>query len=220
MLVLLKILRKIKHAVAPLFTSTSSIKYWEKRAKQYGARSVIHLGHSEEELAAITQKQQNILFPLLQKELKGDEKLLLDLGCGPGRFTHDLAVLCHCQAVGIDPIQHLLDIAPASPLVNYNLMKEGIIPLDDNSVNITWICLVLGSVTNMTVLEKTVSEVLRVTKPGGLVFLVEKTSEDLSNYKTKTVAFYESSFKVFNLRKIEEYQDLEDCNSIFIGRKP
>lgn len=220
MSVILNILRKIKRKLAPYFTSTSSIKYWEKRAKQYGARSVIHLGHTEEEMTAVTQKQQDILFPLLQRELKGNEQLLLDLGCGPGRFTHDLAVVANCKAVGIDPIQHLLDIAPPSPLVSYNLMKEGIIPLDDDSVDVTWICLVLGSVTNKNVLDKTVSEVFRVTKPGGLVFLVEKTSEDRSNYKTKSTAFYESLFDVFNLRKVDEYKDLEDLNSIFAGRKP
>ena len=40
---------------------------------------------------AIKQKQKSILYPLFQKQLSGNEKLIVDFGCGTGRFTPDPA---------------------------------------------------------------------------------------------------------------------------------
>lgn len=88
-----------------------SIRYWEKRAKKYGARSVLNIGHSKEEIDAVTNMQKQILYPLFKGLLNGQEKVVLDFGCGTGRFTRDLGALIQGMAIGIDPIDHLLSIA-------------------------------------------------------------------------------------------------------------
>lgn len=69
----------------------STIEYWEQRARQYGRRSVIDIRHSEDELETVTKMQKKKIFPHLKRYLKGDEKLILDFGCGHGRFVSDLA---------------------------------------------------------------------------------------------------------------------------------
>jgi len=68
----------------------------------------------------------------------------LILVVGPGRFTVDLASLIKGKAIGVDPIKHLLDLAPRNQDVEYRLMSETAIPLEADSIDIVWICLVLG----------------------------------------------------------------------------
>ena len=211
------LLRKIK---SRFFSKKykSQIEYWNERAKNYGVRSVIHLGHSEEELEKITQFQKDFLLPKLKEVLTGNENIVLDFGCGPGRFSEALAKLTECKVVAIDPIKHLIELAPPAAGVEYKVMLEGNIPMENDSVDVVWICLVFGSITDNNVLQQTVAEIKRVLKQGGLIFMVEKTSEDLSNFQTKSVTFYKKMFDFVKLDKIDEYTDIEDCNTVFLGR--
>ncbi len=55
--------------------------------------------HSEEEVAAHTCFQKDRLFPVLRDQLTGGERTILDFGCGPGRFTPDLAQMIDGKAV-------------------------------------------------------------------------------------------------------------------------
>jgi hypothetical protein len=59
----------------------------------------------------------------------------------------------------------------------------------------------------------------RILKNKGTLFLVEKTSQDLSNKQTKNVDFYEKKFDFVNLKKVADYKDINDCNSVFVGVK-
>ncbi|HET8533263.1 MAG TPA: class I SAM-dependent methyltransferase, partial [Methylomirabilota bacterium] len=142
----------------------------------HGIRAVLNLGHGPDEMARVTEMQRRELLPLLRSRLRGDERLALDFGCGPGRFTGDLADITRARVVGIDPIPRLLELAPRHPSVEYRVMSEGHIPLDSSSVDLVWICLVLGGIHGST-LGDTIAEVRRVLRPGGLVFLVENTNE-------------------------------------------
>ncbi|NJL58326.1 MAG: class I SAM-dependent methyltransferase [Desulfobacteraceae bacterium] len=108
--------------------------------------------------------------------LIGNEKVILDFGCGTGRFTPDLAKIINGKAIGIDPIRYLIDMAPKIINVEYLLCKEGQIPLPENSVDVVWSCLVLGGINGKS-LNKSIEEIDRVLKTGGLLFIVENTSE-------------------------------------------
>ncbi|NEO43867.1 MAG: methyltransferase domain-containing protein [Moorea sp. SIO4A3] len=140
-----------------------AMEYWKQRAKKYGKRSVLNIGHSNAEFEAVTEKQKREILPYLRQSLKGDEKLIIDFGCGPGRFTIDLASTIGGKAIGVDPIEALLEIAPKDKTVEYKLMQEGQIPLPDNSVDVVWVCLVLCCIKS-TVLQSTIEEILRVLK--------------------------------------------------------
>ena len=56
----------------------SVIEYWEQRAKFYGSRAVLNIGHSEAEMNAVTERQKSIIFPLLKPYLNENIKIV---GC-------------------------------------------------------------------------------------------------------------------------------------------
>src|SRR5262245_63204971 len=122
------------------------LPYWERRARDFGPRSVLNLGHPASEFHAVTEAQKRELFPYLTRLLRGDEKLVVDFGCGPGRFTRDLAALTGGRAVGLDIVRAYLDAAPEDPRVDYQPMREGAIDLPDGCADVVWVCLVLGGI--------------------------------------------------------------------------
>ncbi|MGZ3752871.1 MAG: class I SAM-dependent methyltransferase [Mucilaginibacter sp.] len=198
----------------------SPIKYWEERAKQYGERSVLNLSHSAEEMKAVKDLQITTLFPLLKKQLTGTEKTLLDFGCGPGRFDTELAELTGCTVTAADPIEYLLQLAPADPRVSYKKISNGRIPAEDESFDIIWICLVLGGIVTEKTLHHTIKELSRVAKKNSLLFLVENTTEqkDIMTWKYRSKQAYIDLFKQFNLIHLADYDDAGERNSVFAGR--
>jgi len=194
---------------------------WRKRAKEYGPRAVLNIGHSDEEIEAVTEMQKEKIFPFLKQELTGCEKAILDLGCGPGRFTPDLAELIQGKAIGVDPIQHFLDMAPKHEDVEYRPIKKSTIPADPESVDVVWICLVLGGIIKTRVLRSIVSEVDRVLKPAGLLVLTENTTDgkDGDYWKFRSVAQYQAMFDSAELKHCTDYYDLGERISVMMGRK-
>src|SRR5438552_4166163 len=60
--------------------------------------------------------------------------LIIDLGCGTGRFSDLLATHFGCQVIGIDPSRKMIDQArhkPASGNVNYRQGPAEAMPLPD-----------------------------------------------------------------------------------------
>jgi ubiquinone/menaquinone biosynthesis C-methylase UbiE len=151
----------------------STIDYWEKRARRHGKLSVLNLGHTEKEFDKVTEMQKRILLPILKRQLSGNEKVILDFGCGPGRFTPDLADIIHGQAIGVDPIKKLLELALIKENVEYRLMKNDSVPLENASVDVAWICLTLGGLTHEKEILNAISEISRVIKNEGMLNLVE-----------------------------------------------
>lgn len=198
-----------------------SSAYWERRARRHGRRSVLNIAHRDEEYEAITAWQKSTLFPLLKAQLNGSERLVLDFGCGPGRFTPGLADLVGGRAIGMDPIAALLELAPADPRVEYKLLRHGRIPLPDRSVDVLWICLVLGVIRGRK-LRDTLRELRRVVAPGGLVFLVENTTAkpSLKQIEFRSVAEYAKLVDFAQLQHLHDYEDLGETISVLAGRVP
>jgi ubiquinone/menaquinone biosynthesis C-methylase UbiE len=197
-----------------------SIAMWRERAEVLSARAVFNAGHSDAELADVTEMQRRELYPRLRTLLNGQEKLTLDFGCGTGRFSRDLADMLGGQVVAIDPVQRLLDLAPPHPRVEYRLMRAGRIPLADGVADLIWICLVLGGVPE-DLFDQTVRELDRVLKPGGLVFMVENTTDGKGSsfWKFRSVADYQRVLPNVPLSHLGDYTDLAERISIFGGRK-
>ena len=198
----------------------SGVKYWEKRVERYGARSVLNLGHSESEYQKVTEKQKAEIYPYFRKMLNGNEQVVLDFGCGPGRFTGDLAAMIRGKAIGIDPVQRLLLLAEMAENVEFRTMMQGVIPIADNSADAVWVCLVLGGI-EASILTHTVKEIVRVLKAGGLLFLVENTSDKSSgsHWKFRTCNEYMEMFPLIHLVHLHDYDDLGERISIIAGRK-
>lgn len=198
------------------------ITYWENRANRLGARAVVNLGHPEERLDSVTQHQTDILMPLLRKRLEGSESLVIDYGCGPGRFTLQLHETTGARVVGVDPIQSLLDLAPRAQGVEYRRIEGGRIPADTHSADVVFICLVLGGVVPGRDLRQALREIERVVRPGGLVFLVENTSDrpNAAHWHFRAVEDYRQMFPFAPLTHLRDYDDLGETISVLAGRVP
>ncbi len=214
------LLKRFVRLIKPRRNSLRGIDYWRQRAAQYGKRSVLNINHTEEEYDRVTDTQKQEIFPHFISSLKGSERVVLDLGCGPGRFTHELARLVGGRAIGVDPIDDLLALAPRSNRVEYKPMVEGTIPLADNSMDVVWSSLVLGGLNGDLIL-RTVEEVWRVLKDGGLLFLVENTSckPDSAHWAYRSVDQYQALFPLAALAHLHDYFDLDERISILSGRK-
>jgi SAM-dependent methyltransferase len=211
---------RLRHRSPSQPSNEAGLAYWEIRAQTYGARAVVNLRHREDELEAITRRQLDEILPHLVRCLRGDERIVLDFGCGPGRFTAHLAEAIHGRAIGVDPIQTLIDLAPRGPGVQYLVSDGHFIPLSDASVDVVWICLVLGGLPDAR-LPETVLELERVLRPGGLLFLVENTSakENCPHWFFRPVGWYSRLLRFAPLSHLHDYDDLGECISIMAGRK-
>jgi SAM-dependent methyltransferase len=193
--------------------------YWEQRARRYGRRAVFNLAHRDEELDAVTELQRAVIFPALTPLLDGSEKVALDFGCGSGRFTADLAQLIHGSAVGVDPTRELLSLGQTSPGVQFMDMPGGGIPLPDGAADMIFVCLVLGGLRGAD-LDNAVREIGRVLRPGGLLALIENTSElpDAPHWVFRSVEQYQRILGFVSLRHLTDYQDAGERISMMAGR--
>lgn len=219
-----QIKRKITRTVKRFFGANqrfSELDYWRNRARKFGDKAVFNAKHSDEELQQITELQKRILIPILKSSLTGEEGTLLDFGCGTGRFSEDLARTIGGRVVAVDPIQELLERAPHSPMVEYRVMQDHRIPLSDCSVEVVWICLVLGGIVAPVRLKKSVEEIRRVISPGGLLMLIENTSMERTgpaHWRFRSVDEYKRIFDFVDLDKKGEYKDFSETISVMLGR--
>ncbi|MEW5799924.1 MAG: class I SAM-dependent methyltransferase [Bacteroidota bacterium] len=208
------------NAIKILPASARTYTYWKIRSREFGRMSVLNLSHSSDEYEAVTTAQKNEIFPVLKKYLRKSDTICLDFGCGPGRFTADLAVLMNGTCIGVDPISELIHLAPKNDRVSYKVMHKGRIPLDQESVDVIWCCLVLGGIPE-SLLSTTVHEMLRVLRGGGLMILIENTSAKHSGdyWMFRSAEFYRTLFPDVDLQPVHSYTDCGETISVIIGRK-
>lgn len=192
---------------------------WEHRAEKLGAYAVINIEHPPEEFDRVTRQQKEILFPVLQTQLNSSERTILDFGCGPGRFTPDLAHLIHGKATGVDVTQKLLQLAPPSADVEY-LHSTDFFATNTRKFDAIWVCLVLGGIPTPA-LQAMAPRMADALATNGLFFLVECTADQPAegSWRVRTVEDYLKLFPTIALQKVAEYYDANQQVSIFAGRK-
>ncbi|HEX6791343.1 MAG TPA: class I SAM-dependent methyltransferase [Candidatus Krumholzibacteria bacterium] len=215
-----KVRNRVRRVLRWLGLRPSARQYWQTRALTHGVRSVLDLRHTDTEVDEVTARQVALLFPLLRGCLGPDDRRLLDFGCGPGRFTPLLANLVGGTAVGVDPVERYVDMAPRAPNVEYRALRRGI-DAADGSFDVVWICVVLGGIVGRRELKRTAREIERVLRPGGLLFLVENTSETRDGYywKYRSVDDYRRLFPSVALAPVSEYVDIDQRISVLAGRR-
>lgn len=103
------------------------------------------------------------------------DKLVLDAGCGSGKFSATIARLGAKKVIGLDLGEKGIEFAraqsqkrPEGERLDYRVGSLLDIPLDDESVDIVWSN---GVVHHTSDYEKCIEEFARVLKPGGKCFL-------------------------------------------------
>ncbi len=215
----LKIKRRAVDFIMRRDVELSGIEYWRYRTKKYGRFAVFNLDRSESEMDEVTARQKAEIFPIFRSALRGDEALLLDLGCGAGRFTADLAEIVKGKAIGVDPIEELLNMAPRTDKTEYIPMQEGIIPLRESYVDIVWVYGVLGCIRDEA-LAGTISEIDRVLKERGLLFLIEGVDgRGSKSYEVRGFDEYKKMLHFAPLSYLHDYYDCKTKFAVMAGRK-
>ena len=114
--------------------------------------------------------------------VEGSLDLILDLGCGTGRFTEALAAQFGAQVIGLDPSAKMLHQAKAKrneKRVTYLRGGGEAIPLPDGSVDLVFISMVFHHFTNPRAAAR---ECRRVLRSGGTIFLRGGSCENISSY--------------------------------------
>lgn len=109
------------------------------------------------------------VFTFLKSLLKTKKPLILDLGCGTGISTRQLAKVG--SVIGCDPDLRMLEAAKKMGNQRYEVGSANKLPFDDS---------MFDAVTAFSAFHwfddrKSIAEIKRVLKPGGLIFIVNKT---------------------------------------------
>jgi ubiquinone/menaquinone biosynthesis C-methylase UbiE len=111
------------------------------------------------------------VFTFLKKMLPAKKSVILDLGCGTGISTRQLARLG--KVIGCDPDSRMLRAARAHPTVNQETYVRGAaekLPFKNSSVDVVTALSAFHWFDN----RKSLAEIKRVLKPGGIFFTVSK----------------------------------------------
>ena len=120
------------------------------------------------ELQALETAEERL--PLYIEVGLKDAKLILDVGCGSGIVTRDIARLTKGKIVGVDGSEDMINVAKdiLKDFKNVELRVGNAekLPFEDNTFNLVTCNLVLMWADNP---QKVVDEMARVVKPGGKV---------------------------------------------------
>jgi ubiquinone/menaquinone biosynthesis C-methylase UbiE len=162
---------------------------------------------------------------------------ILEIGAGTGKYSHELARMGY-EVNAVELIQHNIDIFNKTTRKNenINIIQGNAIDLNFFENNLFDITLVLGPMYHLFTLrdqKKAMSEALRVTKNGGLIFfaycmmdasiinygfrngniikLIEKGFLDINTFK----AFSTPPAEVFQLYRKEDIDNLVSDFKVF-----
>jgi glycosyltransferase involved in cell wall biosynthesis/SAM-dependent methyltransferase len=201
--------------------SVTGLDYWRARAQTFGPHAVVNLAHDATDFEEITRYEREMLLPALRAELNGKERIVVDLGCGSGRFTAGIAATTGAVTLGIDPIDSFLAMAPRCPAVHYVAAQASQLPLPNASADVVWVRSVLGMITDDGQLALAVHEIERVLVMNGLLFLAENTgpAPDRAHVRFRGIDQYIALFRSIGLRHLKDYLDAGERMSVFAGRR-
>src|SRR5262245_22341559 len=94
---------------------------------------------------ALSREQVDFWSTLLQEEVAAPPRLILDLGCGVGRYSGILRALFGATVVGLDRSSRMLTVARIDPALAGIRWLQGsaeALPVRDASVDLLFLCLV------------------------------------------------------------------------------
>jgi ubiquinone/menaquinone biosynthesis C-methylase UbiE len=139
--------------------------------------STERFARTAERVAALQDSRAAQLAQLVREFVapRGDERVL-DVGTGAGALALALAPLVR-EVVGLDPVPELLELARARARPNTEFLEGdgAALPFPDGSFDLAGTLRTLHHVTEP---ECVVAELVRVTRPGGCVLVVDQLAPD------------------------------------------
>ena len=122
-----------------------------------------------------------------------DMDIVLDLGCGTGRYSGALSTRFASRVVAIDPSEKMLAEAAKkmTPNVRYVRAMAEALPLADGAIDMVFMSMVFHHFSNS---QRAVRECCRVLRPGGVVCLRAGTSDQTENQPH--VSFFPTARKI------------------------
>ncbi len=144
-----------------------------------------------------------IQFNLLNEYLSKDSKIL-DFGCGYGRVCNQFLEKSYKNIVGIDiskkMIKRGLSINPTMNLIHFDGEK---IPFEDDTFDACSLMAVLTCIAPDLVQKSIISEIHRVLKPGGILYIsdmyLQKDQRNIDRYIR-----YQDEYKNYGVFKLPD----------------
>ena len=176
-----------------------NIKTHNKIAKKY---EKIH-GEIYNEVEQKRLRNQ-LSFAISNVQTDGDEKLVLDFGCGSGNLTHHLSSLGY-NVLASDISQGFLDLVASKSDIRkvktIQLNGFDLSNISDNSVDMVATYSVLHHVPDYLAILK---EFMRVLKTGGVVFIDHESSDGFWKKDPVYIAFHDE-MKTNTTRDLSKY---------------
>lgn len=157
-------------------------------------------------------------------------KVVLDFGCGTGKFIPEFAPLAKTYwAVDISVNQLAIARKKAEVFDNVKFLKnnEDTISLESNSVDVIFASWVIGSIHDLDLRERTIMELKRILQSDGSIYLVENDVDgefkniiegEAGNEKTRIKQEWleKSGFrKTQSFETFFEFKDLKMAKDVF-----
>jgi ubiquinone/menaquinone biosynthesis C-methylase UbiE len=146
---------------------------------QYDSTSVPERYHSSR---ALTSTDVDRWVSLVQEVIPGAAStVLIDLGCGTGRFTVPLAEQLGVFVIGVDPSQKMLREAArhtTSPRIAYCEGSAEFLPL---GASVAALIFMSNAMHHVKSLDQALREMRRVLQPQGMVFIRNYSLENLAS---------------------------------------
>jgi SAM-dependent methyltransferase len=177
---------------------------WEKRAEKGKLPSVIDPGD--------LRGRKNYYIDLLQKMVirralgKGKNQIILDFGCGNGRFSDLLAQNCGFL-VGTEITIEMLDMAQKdnrASNIGFVLFDGLRLPMKDQTVDLVVSVNVLQYITDDSELMKVLSELKRTLASKGRFFCIEQVTKNKKRWQ-RNLQTYLECFEKNNFKKLADY---------------
>jgi len=154
----------------------NEIKHVIQRFRGERTRVSISSGSSQILDEYIDKRQKEVV----SKILNTNEQIgtVIDAGCGAGRWT-DFFCKRAKEVVGVDKSLDMLRIAKTGKRRNAYFLRSSMtsLPFKDNSFDLSFCSFSLLLIIHESDFSKAVSELIRVTKPGGKIIIIDITAK-------------------------------------------
>jgi ubiquinone/menaquinone biosynthesis C-methylase UbiE len=152
--------------------------HFDKLAEQYNDALIINAYASPCSKGYLTEEVvENTISDVINKLLLDPAASLLDLGCGSGFWTKRLANIIR-ETVGVDMSKKILEIAKKQKIPNATFICGAghNLPFQENSFDRILSLSVFMNFPDYHYARSVLNEMVRVTKPGGIILIANNPS--------------------------------------------